>query len=523
MVNVGTCQNQLTTATESRREMQTKRVKPNRSDDDCTSSASLGTNGGRRYDTRILALPELRDFMTCSSVEAAMSSSAPVEVLPGKPGPAQSPRRCPLSEVVFLPDSVLTPDSSQLIPGVDGGVTNGNGFTSLNERKRHRDEPMDVDSINKSAMLHSLIRMKPDILTFYRTPGAFKFCRRVSSGPSTDYFHTSNRGAPLPENVVVEILSYLNKRDLCNAMATCRLLYSSGSRCKTWEHVDLFNRTVFNHSLICFLNRRLKVMRMADTNVELWPYSSSVPSISLEYPLMLTHLDLSRAVFADRSLLVSIMKGCSRLQALSMEGQDLGEDALEICTSIGRNHSLTRVDLSMTVGITAKAALEICLGCKIVQHLNLSWSSLDQQTVLVFCSNLPDSVTRLNMAGSLNKSSLDDEAIERLVICCPNIKELDLSDNVNVTERGLHCIISLHQLESLSLNRCYGIQPMNFLMCGHLYALNVFGCITDSGLAALKNSLSETEVNGAVFNYIAKPTVPPAVTSIWGQRTKDSY
>ncbi|RCN33397.1 F-box domain protein [Ancylostoma caninum] len=448
--------------------------------------------------------------MTCGTADATMSSSAPVEALPGRPGLTHSPRRCPLSEVVFLPDSVLTPDSSQLIPGVDGGVTNENGFTSLNERKRHRDssEAMDVDSINK-------IRMKPDILTFYRTPGAFKFCRRVSSGPSTDYFHTSNRGGPLPENVVVEILSYLNKRDLCNAMATCRLLYSSGSRCRTWEHVDLFNRTVFNHSLICFLNRRLKIMRMADTNVENWPYGSSVPSISLEYPLMLTHLDLSRAVFADRSLLVNIMKGCTRLQALSMEGQDMGEDALEICTSIGRNHSLTRLDLSMTVGITAKAAQEICLGCTIVQHLNLSWSSLDQQTVLVFCSNLPDSVTRLNMAGSLNKSSLDDEAIERLVICCPNIKELDLSDNVNITERGLQFLISLHQLESLSLNRCYGIQPMNFLMCGHLYALNVFGCITDSGLAALKNGLSETEVNGAVFNYIAKPTVPPAVTSIW--------
>ncbi|KAJ1369532.1 hypothetical protein KIN20_031016 [Parelaphostrongylus tenuis] len=51
-------------------------------------------------------------------------------------------------------------------------------------------------------------------------------------------------------------------------------MYSAGSRCKTWEYMDLFNRTVFNHSLISFLNRRLKVLRMADTNVEMWPYRS---------------------------------------------------------------------------------------------------------------------------------------------------------------------------------------------------------------------------------------------------------
>ncbi|KAK6026772.1 leucine Rich repeat-containing domain protein [Ostertagia ostertagi] len=407
-----------------------------------------------------------------------------------------------------------------------------NTFTSINERKRLRDDKdtMDIDDgISK-------IRMKPDILTFYRTPGAFKFCRRVSSGPPIDYFHTGNRGSPLPENVLLEILSFLNKRDLCNAMATCRLLYVAGSRCRTWEHMDLFNRTVFNHSLICFLNRRLKVMRMADTNVEEWPHPSSAPPVSLEYPLLLTHLDLSRAVFADRSLLVKIMNGCSQLKALSMEGQNMGPDAPTICYAIGQNSTLTRLDLSMTVGINADSAR--------LQHLNLSWSSLDHETVLAFCSNLPYTVTRLNMAGTLNKLALDDVAVQKLITSCPNLKELDLSDNICVTERGLQAINTLVQLESLSLNRCYGIPPMNFLLCGHLCVLNVFGCITDTGLIALRNGLPETNVrntglialrnglpetnvrsnvNGDVFNYIAKPTIPPAVTSIWGQRTKDFY
>uniref|UniRef100_A0A7I4Y1C4 Cyclin F-box domain containing protein n=1 Tax=Haemonchus contortus TaxID=6289 RepID=A0A7I4Y1C4_HAECO len=455
--------------------------------------------------------------MTYNTKGPLMSVSARNEAVKIKSRTSQyRHRRSALSEIAFIPDSVLTPESSQQ---QDELCSFENTMTITNERKRLRDynDTMDIDDgISK-------IRMKPDILTFYRTPGAFKFCRRISSGPPIDYFHTSNRGSPLPENVLLEILSFLNKRDLCNAMATCRLLYVAGSHCRSWEYVDLFNRTVFNHSLICFLNRRLKVMRMADTNVEEWPHPSSTPPVSLEYPLMLTHLDLSRAVFADRSLLVKIMNGCSQLQALSMEGQDMGQDAPTICFAISCNPALTRLDLSMTMGINAACARLISKGCVILQHLNLSWCSLDQETVLAFCSNLPHTVTRLNMAGTLNKSALDDSAVERLTASCPNLKELDLSDNIVVTERGLQALNSLPQLESLSLNRCYGIPPMNFLLCGHLCVLNVFGCITDSGLIALRNGLAETEVNGNVFNYIAKPTVPPAVTSIWGQRTKDFY
>ncbi|PIO70041.1 leucine Rich repeat-containing domain protein [Teladorsagia circumcincta] len=206
-----------------------------------------------------------------------------------------------------------------------------------------------------------------------------------------------------------------------------------------------------------------------------------------------------------------------------MEGQNMGSDAPTICYAIGQNSTLTRLDLSMTVGINAICARLICQGCVVLQHLNLSWSSLDHETVLAFCSNLPYTVTRLNMAGTLNKTALDDIAVEKLITSCPNLKELDLSDNICVTERGLQAINTLLQLESLSLNRCYGIPPMNFLLCGHLCVLNVFGCITDTGLLALRNGLPETNVNGDVFNYIAKPTVPPAVTSIWGQRTKDFY
>ncbi|KAK5972352.1 F-box domain-containing protein [Trichostrongylus colubriformis] len=218
--------------------------------------------------------------MTYCTAGRVMSTSAPTEAVQVKARSSQHfHRRSALSEIAFIPDSVLTPESSQQ---QDEHYDCGTTFTSTKERKRFRDDKdaMDIDDGI------SRIRMKPDILTFYRTPGAFKFCRRVSSGPPIDHFHTSNRGSPLPDNILIEILSFLNKRDLCNAMATCRLLYGAGSRCRTWEYMDLFNRTVFNHSLVCFLNRRLKVMRMADTNGHTSQFCTHRASATLRYRML---------------------------------------------------------------------------------------------------------------------------------------------------------------------------------------------------------------------------------------------
>ncbi|VDO08486.1 unnamed protein product [Haemonchus placei] len=115
--------------------------------------------------------------MTYNTKGPLMSVSARNEAVKIKSRTSQyRHRRSALSEIAFIPDSVLTPESSQQ---QDELCSFENTMTITNERKRLRDynDTMDIDDgISK-------IRMKPDILTFYRTPGAFKFCRRISSGP----------------------------------------------------------------------------------------------------------------------------------------------------------------------------------------------------------------------------------------------------------------------------------------------------------------------------------------------------
>ncbi|KAK6055656.1 hypothetical protein COOONC_06837 [Cooperia oncophora] len=130
--------------------------------------------------------------MTYSNSGQVMSTSAPKEAVHFKSRSSQYlHRRSALSEIPIIPESVLTPESSQQ----DERYACESTFTSTNERKRLRDDKdtMDIDDgISK-------IRMKPDILTFYRTPGAFKFCRRISSGPPIVVFYSNgNFFRPFP-------------------------------------------------------------------------------------------------------------------------------------------------------------------------------------------------------------------------------------------------------------------------------------------------------------------------------------
>ncbi|PAV55531.1 hypothetical protein WR25_03931 [Diploscapter pachys] len=104
---------------------------------------------------------------------------------------------------------------------------------------------------------------------------------------------------------------------------------------------------------------------------------------------------------------------------------------------------------------------------------------------------------------------------------CPNLFSLDLSDNTALNDAGLRCIMTnLICLRELSLNRCYNVPPMLYLNCGYLRSLNVIGCTAEQGEIVLKDALRQTKVNSSPFNFTAKPTPPPAVTSIWGRSTK---
>ena len=87
----------------------------------------------------------------------------------------------------------------------------------------------------------------------------------------------------------------------------------------------------------------------------------------------------------------------------------------------------------------------------------------------------PISLRRINLAGTLNKTAIDDQGIllstyplthpvdiHLLATKCPYLEEVDLSDNLSVTEQTIGHLLEL-PLQYLSLNRCYNIEPQTYL------------------------------------------------------------
>lgn len=95
-------------------------------------------------------------------------------------------------------------------------------------------------------------------------------------------------------------------------------------------------------------------------------------------------------------------------------------------------------------------------------ELNVAWCGLDKGSVKVFVEELPTTLKKINMSGTLNKSGIEDDDVEKLVQRCRHLDEVDLSDNLNLTDRSVLYLVELN-LTCLSLNRCYSISPHMYL------------------------------------------------------------
>ncbi|CAI4226328.1 unnamed protein product [Auanema sp. JU1783] len=392
----------------------------------------------------------------------------------------------------------------------------GAEYLSLNNsRKRYSD--FNDDHASMSMDISDNIRLKPDIVTFARTPGIYKYRRRVSTEPKIDFFSVFN----IPTHVIHVIFSFLNKKDLVNAMSTCCRFYVAGLTAPNWMRLDLYQRTIPENTLLNLLSRKTRVARLSETMITPSIRNASFFTTNTE-PLtfMLTHLDIGRASFPSIDGLITILSACRKLKALSLESQSLDDDGL-ICEAISMNRDLDCLDLSMVSGFDLRGIEAICIGCRKLRFLNMSWVGLGRDCIASLCRHLPDTITHLNLSGSKDRNSISDQDVESLCASCPSIVECDLSDNVSITDVGLEAILGLENLQVLSLSRCYGIDPFNFMSCGHLHQLNIFGTMTEDGERVLKLTLPGTQINTSVFNHIAKPTVPPSVSSIWNQKTRD--
>ncbi|PZC72754.1 hypothetical protein B5X24_HaOG210681 [Helicoverpa armigera] len=97
---------------------------------------------------------------------------------------------------------------------------------------------------------------------------------------------------------------------------------------------------------------------------------------------------------------------------------------------------------------------------------------------------------------------MTDEIIERLVLRCPRLLELDISDCGRLTSSSALSLVSLQRLEHLALSRCYLLPATALTQLGSMPSLqyvDVWGMLHTHALNALRAALPHVQINTFKF------------------------
>ncbi|KAL7288698.1 hypothetical protein TKK_0017423 [Trichogramma kaykai] len=319
------------------------------------------------------------------------------------------------------------------------------------------------------------------------------------------------------DELILMIFKYLPKASLVQSMLVCKRWYRIGLDEVLWTRLDLGNKIITKGTLGNILPRGIQILRLAQTEIA---HPAFLPNPYIDwssFTCKLQYLDLSM-VGINIIDLAEILAKCRQLKKLSLENCKLNEAC---CTAIGENENLEVLNLTMCEGINTKC-LKFLTALKSLTALNVGWCTLDAQSVAFICTSLPSSVVRLNIAGC--RRSMTDEDIQNLVKQCPSMVELDLSDCTLLTINTIQHLMSLTNLEHLSLSRCYSISPSmssRLASMPKLKYLDFFGMLTNDAVKLFKSRYKHVELNKYMFSSIARPTVGIRRTSIWGLQVKD--
>ncbi|VDM46802.1 unnamed protein product [Toxocara canis] len=389
-----------------------------------------------------------------------------------------------------------------------------------NDRSLSSDVSIDAGRHSPDLEANPHLRVPSDVDLFYRTPSTFRYClRRKSKEDTTDYF----KKFAIPAEVILSVFRYLNKRDLVMVILTCRRFRDIGYNSSLWEYMDLGGRSMTESEVHSLMDRGIRILRLASTKVneDVEVQLGSTLLLPHALPSKLTHLDLSGAIPEKPSVIAGLLQRCTRLEGVSLEQRVIDD---RVCIALGRNVDLKYLNLAMCEGLSPDGIKAIMQGCGRLLELNMAWTGLDVEHVAVAMKLMPRGLRRLNLSGIPEKDALIDEDIMQLIMRCPNLVEIDLSDAPSITERALKAMLyNLRRLKDLSISRCYGIEPTALLLAKGLRKLNVFGNITHEGVRMLRDHLNCVLVNDSPFSTVAIPTCGEHVTSIWGHRTRDLY
>ncbi|XP_078050740.1 S-phase kinase-associated protein 2 isoform X2 [Augochlora pura] len=321
----------------------------------------------------------------------------------------------------------------------------------------------------------------------------------------------------LSDEMILMILKWLPKKCLVRSMLVCKRWCQIARDEALWSRLDLGGKVLSEGTLGHILPRGVQILRLAQAEIADPVFLENSEVLNEGYVSKLQYFDLSMAVISSNGLAILLAK-CKHLKKLSLEKCTLNRSC---CKAISENSDLEVLNLTMCEGMDIECVRNL-IKLKRLNAVNISWCSLDTESMALLCKSLPSSVTRLNVAGC--RKTMTDDSVRDLVKSCPDIVELDLSDCTMLTMNTVRNLLDLTRLEHLSLSRCYGIPPSTYQKLSYmpsLLYLDIFGLMSEQILKNLQLGCGETQLNKFLYSSVARPTVGVRRTSIWGLRVRD--
>ncbi|XP_018557436.1 S-phase kinase-associated protein 2 isoform X1 [Lates calcarifer] len=321
----------------------------------------------------------------------------------------------------------------------------------------------------------------------------------------------------LPDELLLKVLFYLPLQDLLRMSIVCKRWHRLAFDESLWHSVDLEGLTHMGPALQQVLKTGVRRLRCPRSFME-------GLHITDTGPLQMIQMDLSSSIIPT-SALESIISQCRLLEYLSLEGLQLSDT---IISSLAKNPNLLQLNLSGCSGFSAPALADMFRSCSRIEQLNISWCEFNSNHVKSVVSNLSSSVTHLNLSGYRESLTLGD--VKVLVVRCPHIQTLDLSDSTLLMADSFPVLAQLKYLQHLSLSRCYHIHLAALTDLGKTFPmlclLDVFGLVHDGHLPSLKKGMPHLCINSKPFSAIARPAPanrpmgPLSDRTMWNRRCR---
>lgn len=320
--------------------------------------------------------------------------------------------------------------------------------------------------------------------------------------------------------MVLHIFHFLPKRIMGTAALVCKRWYRLVQDESLWARMDLACRQLQPGAIGQILSRQVMILRLAQAEINHPAILPGCRAYNEDFKSRLLLLDLSM-VNTTPDVLVEIFTCCRRLKKVSLEHVVTDE---KVFSALSLSKDLEIVNLAMVEGIDENGLKHLLGNCTNIRELNLGWTYLNAASIQYVCSHLPKCLDRLNISGC--RKLLRDQHILQLVVCCPNLRELDLSDCTSLTSEAVGHITLLQELNFLALSRCYQVSYNSLLQLKKIRSLMYLdvhgGYVDTTELRHIQENLgSHVQINKFKFSSVARPTVGTRRSSIWNMRVRD--